>query len=341
MKRLLIPALLCLALLTACTEQQTPAASPSSPPAEPSNAASEPTPQPEPEPEPEPLTLELSVPGTATVSAEEPELPLLCSVTRTGEGPENGRLQVFQNGKQVLDAVLPLDTGEFEVSLVYPFSRYMEQTRDTVEYRLSCEDVVCTAQTEVELINLPDEVYAQQSGEALPYRIEVVKNHNAVLVYGMDSNREYTKLVKTFLCSTGNWTPLGNFRATNRYLGFRSLYANAEHTAYCYGQYAIEFSGDYLFHSVPYFTPNKDDLEYEEFNKLGTTASLGCVRLAVADVKWLFDNCPSGTPVSVVEREELGAEKPEGFHIDPSDPNRSWDPTDPDPANPWHPVLGT
>ena len=52
MKRLLIPALLCLALLTACTEQQTPAAAPSSPPAEPSNTAIEPTLQPEPEPEP-------------------------------------------------------------------------------------------------------------------------------------------------------------------------------------------------------------------------------------------------------------------------------------------------
>lgn len=341
MKRILIPALLCFVLLSACAEQKDSAAAPS-PPVPPSPAsAAEPEPPPEPEPEPEPLALSLEVPETAVVSAEEPELSLLCSVSRTGEGPENGRLQVFQNGEQVLDAALPLDNGDFEVSLSYQFSRYMEQKQDTVEYRLTCEEVVCTAQTKVDLVNLPDEVYAQQSGEALPYRIEVVKNHNVVLVYGLDDNREYTMLVKTFLCSTGDWTPLGNFRATNRYLGFRSLYANAQHTAYCYGQYAIEFSGDYLFHSVPYFTPDKADLEYEEFNKLGTQASLGCVRLAVGDVKWLFDNCPSGTPVAIVEREELGTEKPEGFYIDPSDPNRSWDPTDPDPANPWHVILGT
>ena len=341
MKRLLIPVLLSLMLLTACAGQHASPPEPSpSPDAAPAVSA-EPEPQPEPEPEPEPLVLTLTVPETATVTAESPELSLLCSVSRTGEGPDNGRLQVFQKGEQVLDAALPLDNGAFEVSLDYSFTRYMEQTQDTVEYRLTCEDTVCTAQTEGTLVNHPDEVYAQQSGEPLPYRIEVVKNHNVVLVYGMDDNKEYTKLVKTFLCSTGDWTPLGNFRATNRYLGFRSLYANAQHTAYCYGQYAIEFSGDYLFHSVPYFTPSKSDLEYDEFNKLGTTASLGCVRLAVADVKWLFDYCPSGTPVSIVEREELGLEKPEGFYIDPESPNRSWDPTDPDPENPWHSILGT
>lgn len=341
MKQLLSLALLCLAFLTGCSERQAPAAALSPSPAEPSDVVEETQPEPVPEPEPEPFALTLDAPRTATVSAENPEISLLCSLTRSGEGPKDGRLQVFQNSNQVLDVILPLANGEFEVPLTYTFSRYMEQKQDTVEYRLSCEDTVCTARTEVELVNLPDEVYARQSGEPLPYRIEVVKNHNVVLVYGLDDNREYTRLVKTFLCSTGNWTPLGNFRATNRYLGFRSLYANVEHTAFCYGQYAIEFSGDYLFHSVPYFTPDKANLEFEEFNKLGTTASLGCVRLAVGDVKWLYDFCPSGTPVSIVQRDELGVEKPEGFHIDPSDPNRSWDPTDPDPANPWHSILGT
>ena len=25
--------------------------------------------------------------------------------------------------------------------------------------------------------------------------------------------------------------------------------------------------------------------------------SLGCIRLAVVDVKWIYDNCPLGTPV--------------------------------------------
>ncbi|MFR5209625.1 MAG: L,D-transpeptidase family protein [Clostridia bacterium] len=28
------------------------------------------------------------------------------------------------------------------------------------------------------------------------------------------------------------------------------------------------------------------------FNKLGEQASQGCVRLAVSDAKWVYDNCP-------------------------------------------------
>ncbi len=286
-------------------------------------------------PPPEPLEITLTVPEAVTVTADAPTVNLPCSLTRTGDGPETGQFQVYQNGQLIWDVALTLQTGEGPVQLTYEFTRYMTQTSDTVYYVLTYGDETLTAQTEVTLVNWPDEVYAKASGEKLPYSIEVVKNHNVVLIYGMDENREYTQLVKTFLCSTGQWTPLGNFTASTRYEGWRTLYANAAHTAYCYGQYAIVISGDYLFHSVPYYTPNKNDLEYTEFNKLGTQASLGCIRLAVADVKWIYDNCPYGTPVSIVNREELGVEKPEALYIDPESPNRGWDPTDPDPANPW------
>ena len=61
----------------------------------------------------------------------------------------------------------------------------------------------------------------------------------------------------------------------------------------CYGQYATRINGPYLFHSVPYYTQHKDDLEYDEFNKLGTQASLGCIRLAIADVRWIYETAPS------------------------------------------------
>ena len=69
----------------------------------------------------------------------------------------------------------------------------------------------------------------------------------------------------------------------------------------CYGQYATRIWDAYLFHSVPYYTQHKDDLEYVEFNKLGTQASLGCIRLMVVDVKWIYDNCPIGTTVVIYD----------------------------------------
>ncbi|MCO7111449.1 L,D-transpeptidase [Gemmiger formicilis] len=105
-----------------------------------------------------------------------------------------------------------------------------------------------------------------------------------------------------------------------------------------YGQYATRIYDSYLFHSVPYYSQHKDDVEYDEFNLLGTRASLGCIRLAVVDVKWIYDNCPLGTPVIIYnDADDPGPMgKPGTIYTDPADTEkRGWDPTDPDPANPW------
>ena len=56
-----------------------------------------------------------------------------------------------------------------------------------------------------------------------------------------------------------------------------------------YGHYAYRISGGYLFHSVPYLKAANNTLETEEYNKLGTFASLGCVRMCVRDVLWLYE----------------------------------------------------
>ncbi|MBD9219942.1 MAG: murein L,D-transpeptidase, partial [Clostridiales bacterium] len=107
--------------------------------------------------------------------------------------------------------------------------------------------------------------------------------------------------------------------------------------------YATRITGHILFHSVPYFTPNKDDLEYEEYNKLGTVASMGCIRLTVKDVKWIYDNCPEGTVVRMYassKKEPL--EKPIPINIDVDNEElRGWDPTDPDENNPWKDVFNS
>ncbi|HJI62406.1 MAG TPA: DUF5011 domain-containing protein [Ruminococcus bromii] len=57
-------------------------------------------------------------------------------------------------------------------------------------------------------------------------------------------------------------------------------------------------------------------------------ASQGCVRLAVSDAKWVYDNCPTGTKVSIYDDAEnagpLG--KPDAIKI--TDFTNKWDPTD-------------
>ena len=103
-----------------------------------------------------------------------------------------------------------------------------------------------------------------------------------------------------------------------------------------YGMYVSGIDGPYLFHSVPYEVfQDPASLETQEYNKLSTNASQGCVRLAVADAKWIFDNCPLNTPVKIIDEDAsadpLGTPAP--VKIDES---IKWDPTDPDEKNPYH-----
>ena len=170
-----------------------------------------------------------------------------------------------------------------------------------------------------------------KSGES-PYYIKVNRSQNIVTIYKADENGEYTIPFKAMTCSVGRdgKTPLGTWKTSDK---FRWGWLSG---GVC-GQYSTRIYKAYLFHSVPYFTQNSGDLEYEEYNKLGQPASLGCVRLCVADAKWIYDNCPAGTSVTIYDSsdpEPLPAPAP--IRIDVNDSRRGWDPTDPDPNNPWN-----
>ena len=170
--------------------------------------------------------------------------------------------------------------------------------------------------------------------EDFPYLIAVNRAASVVTVYAADGDGDdarYTRPYMAMICSGGPDTPTGVFETPVSY-SWRLL------SGPCYGQYATRIWDAYLFHSVPYYTQHKDDLEYVEYNKLGTQASLGCIRLMVVDVKWIYDNCPIGTTVVIYDDENdpgpMG--RPGTIYTDPDDESmRGWDPTDPAPENPW------
>lgn len=57
--------------------------------------------------------------------------------------------------------------------------------------------------------------------------------------------------------------------------------------------------GEYLFHSVP--TNSDGSYNKKEAAKLGkSTGSHGCIRLSVADARWMEENLPVGTKVEIV-----------------------------------------
>ena len=152
------------------------------------------------------------------------------------------------------------------------------------------------------------------------------------MVYALDSKDNYTQIVKTFVASTGlsGNTPVGVFNTRKYSANWAELVGNV------WGQYPIQIVGFFWFHSVPYFAPSNDRLEWEEYNKLGQPASAGCVRLSVADVKWLYDNIPDGTKVEIYNGPlPPGVSKPSAQKLPASDPRHNWDPTDPAAGNPW------
>lgn len=157
------------------------------------------------------------------------------------------------------------------------------------------------------------------------YTIYVNRALNCITVKQQDENGNLTP-VKSIVCScgrAGHETPEGTFK-TSDYYDWRKMVDGT------YGRYAVRFNGKILFHSVPYVAEAPDTLEWEEYNKLGQSASLGCVRMSLEDAKWIYDNCKPGTVVVVYSDDQEAGElgKPDAIVIDENSPYRMWDPTD-------------
>lgn len=164
------------------------------------------------------------------------------------------------------------------------------------------------------------------------YRVTVNRRTNTVTVYTYDENGDYVVPVRAMVCSCGEMTE-ENITPTGTYGVY---FKNYWHALFgdVYGKYVTGFSGHYLFHSVPYTNTESYTLKTEEFNKLGTNASQGCVRLMIADAKWIYDNLDMDTVVEVIdeskESDPLGT--PPTIKVDTS---IGWDPTDPHKNNPY------
>ncbi|KGM93519.1 murein L,D-transpeptidase [Clostridium botulinum] len=119
------------------------------------------------------------------------------------------------------------------------------------------------------------------------YSITVKLGQQKVYIYKGDS------LIKTFTCSTGmdsTPTPTGVYLVGTR----GSLFYSGS-SVICYNW--VRWNNNFLFHSVLY--DRNGNLILSEYKKLGQKASHGCIRLPLGDVRWIYDNIPSGTPVII------------------------------------------
>lgn len=230
-----------------------------------------------------------------------------------------------QTAKVQERSVSPVQSSTFPA-----LSEQLNSNHEASDTPESEETFVYTASTAI-VDNLDIQRKNADSDNDLPlYEIHVNRKQNVVTVYTYNDKGDYSVPIRAMVCSCGldNGTILGEYKTYFKDK-WQMLFNNV------YGQYATGIDGNFLFHSVPYLGYEKpDSLETEEFNKLGEAASLGCIRLCVADAKWIYDNCALETVVKLYDSDEpepLG--KPEAIKI--KDLKNGWDPTDTHDENPY------
>ncbi len=163
------------------------------------------------------------------------------------------------------------------------------------------------------------------------YYVKINVSANTVTVYTRDASGSFTVPYFAMVCSTGHDTPRSGVYAPGVRHRWHALFGDV------YGQYTTQITGNILFHSVPYLTYNDPgSLEYWEFDKLGTSCSMGCVRLQVRDAKWIYENASEIAGIEVYTSSDPGPlGKPAAPQISGNEYARGWDPTDPDGRTPW------
>ena len=138
----------------------------------------------------------------------------------------------------------------------------------------------------------PDiDALAQGFSSSTKYLIIVDRDKCVTCVY--EGSKNNWTLIQCFSCSVGKHstpTKTGTFATS-----IKGLYFDPKTGGRCW--YYTIFYGNYYFHSVIY-DRSSQPVNIED-GTLGEWVSHGCVRLALEDAKWIYDNIPSGTKVYV------------------------------------------
>lgn len=95
-----------------------------------------------------------------------------------------------------------------------------------------------------------------------------------------------------------------------------------------YARWCSHIVGNVYFHAIAVGSQSHYAVRPYAYNKLGGPASAGCIRMTVADAKWLYDYAPAGTTVKIVTGSSSnpgpygkpGVIKINGVNYDPTDP---------------------
>ena len=161
-----------------------------------------------------------------------------------------------------------------------------------------------------------------------PYYVKVDRVNGLMTIYDSTGTIP-VKSVRVSVGAAGTPTPLGTYTLRSS-LRWQPLMGPS------YGQYGVHVvgagRGGIFIHSVPGAQPNLYSVPAAEYNKLGNPASHGCIRVCVADCKWVYQNC-NGAKITIYDGAYKADEAMKGplgrRALEPMRYPYNFDPTDP------------
>ncbi len=162
--------------------------------------------------------------------------------------------------------------------------------------------------------------------EGIEYFLYYEKGNHVLTVYKADNEGYYTVPVKTISCASGTTpakTPVGIHTLRG---GESGRLRWKTFSASCHAQYGIYYANGVLLHSTCYGDTRENSIISWYYESIGASSTGGCLRMQVGEMLWIWENCPEGTKLQIVNGSPRGmeCERPEKI------PDSSmYDPTDP------------
>lgn len=170
-------------------------------------------------------------------------------------------------------------------------------------------------QTELtEILNL------NKSSSSYTTRLTIDGNRaaSAVTIYLYnEETKKYDIPVKTCAVSVGSdtwtnagtsglnedssYTPLGNYSICTNGISVKYTLKEMHEPdgSIVHARWASHIVGNVYFHAIAVGAKSHYSLPSSTYNRLGSPASAGCIRMTVADAKWIYDYASTGTPVKI------------------------------------------
>ncbi len=159
------------------------------------------------------------------------------------------------------------------------------------------------------------------SGE-LPYYLYVEKESFTLTIYERDASGQYTQVYKTYrIAHGGNKTPAGTFELSSERERWHDFPDGGT------AQYATLYKKHLYIHSPLYGGADPGMLwpkYYDGELGIGKASTGGCLRMVTEAAKFIYDNCPDGTILEIVNGAPRGTSSSDvpsrnGKRIDPTD----------------------